>query len=472
MYSLLPALVAGLFLGYGTYVLLTKGVNRVSRSFFLLCVTTFFWQATWAVLFQVDDPQLADKLARFGYLLIIFLPTSLYHLLIEIANRPDDRPWVKLSYGFALMLGVLDLTTDLFVAGHYQYFYGYYPKAGPLHALHLVQTGLVVMRGLWVTYQAARRVAPDDAVRLRLCVVSLLIYFFASVDYLCNYGFGFYPPGVVFIAVSLGLIMLAVTRHKLMNPVAVAASVAHEMRTPLATIRLQAETLHTWLPELDRGYRIAVSRGLLEQPCEVPDFSRLCTLAEAIAKQVDRSNAVIDMVLASARFEQINPSEFRRCSMGACVREAIDSYPFIGRERDKVHLNLGADFRFMGAEALMIYVLFNLFKNALYAMKAAGKGELHIELSNGKGQHALIVRDTGSGIPAASLPRIFDTFYTTKPMKGAGLGLPFCRRAVESFGGRIHCESVEGEYTVFHLRFPALQGHPQPRSKGVVSITS
>lgn len=59
MYSVLPAVVSALFLGYGLYVVAEKGFSRVSTSFFILCITTFFWQGLWAVLFQVRDPELA-----------------------------------------------------------------------------------------------------------------------------------------------------------------------------------------------------------------------------------------------------------------------------------------------------------------------------------------------------------------------------------------------------------------------------
>lgn len=471
MYSLLPALVSGLFLGYGLYVLAAKGFNRISLCFFALCLTTFFWQATWAVLFQVRDPFWADALVRLGYLLIIFLPTILYHFLVEIANQPRDRRWVMLSYGVSLVLGGFDLTTRLFVAGYYEYFFGHYPKAGPLHGVHVLQTVVVVCRGLFVTWWAARGASSEQRVRLNICVASLFVYFFAAVDYLCNYGFEFYPPGVFFLAISLGLIAVAVTRYQLMSPVAVAASVAHEMRTPLANIRLQAEALMQWLPELHRGYSLAVDKGLLARPASAPDFSRLATLAGGITRQVDRSNVVIDMMLASARIEQIDPSTFARCSMGVCVREAVQAYPFREAERERVDVVFVEDFEFIGSEPLMVYVMFNLFKNALYAMHVAGKGELVVSLSKEEGQPLLTVLDTGSGISAEDLPRIFETFFTTKRSQGAGLGLSFCRRVIESFGGRMHCESVQGEYTAFHMRFPTLEPAAQLASRGALSAT-
>jgi len=466
VYSLLPALASGLFLGYGIYVLAAKGLNRVSLCFFALCLTTFFWQATWAVLFQVSDPFWTEVLVRLGYLLIIFLPTSLYHFLVEVSDQPEDRRWVMLSYGVALVLGGFNLGTDLFVDGYYEYFFGHYPKAGPLHAVHVLQTAVVVSRGLFVTWRASRRASTDRRFRLTLCVASLWIYFLAAVDYLCNYGFGFYPPGVFFITISLGLI--AVTHRNSVNSLAVAASIAHEMRTPLTSIRLQAEVLKLWVPELHRGYRLAVEKGLLKGSSVVPDLPKMSSFVGSIAHQVERSNVVIDVILASARQKMIEPSTFTRCSMEACVKEAAERYPYRAGEWDKVVVVPGQGFEFIGSEPLMVCVLFNLLKNALQAIAVAGKGDVKISMSTENGHHVLAIRDSGTGIRAADMSTIFDPFFTTKSSDGTGLGLPFCRRVIESFGGTFDGESVEGQYTCFRLRLPVVDvSAPPPCAHGI-----
>lgn len=216
MYSLLPAAVAALFLGYGLYVLRRAGVQRVSLSFFLLCFTTFAWQFTWAVLFQVEDQDMANLLVRVGYLFILFLPTSLYHFLVEMTARHEERRWVGVSYGLAILLALL-LPSDRFVAGHYEYFFGFYPRSGLLHPLHVAQTVVVVLRGLYITWRAQQVAPPRLRIRFRYCVTSVLIYLFAAADYLGNYGFEFYPPGVFFISVSLGLLAIAAVKHQLMD---------------------------------------------------------------------------------------------------------------------------------------------------------------------------------------------------------------------------------------------------------------
>jgi signal transduction histidine kinase len=448
MHSLLPAVVSLLFLCYGAYVLHSRGVNRISLTFFLLCATTFCWQFTWAILFQMEDEHAALSLAKLGYLLILFLPTTLYHFIAELTAQRGEGRWVALSYGVASVLGLLLLTSDWLVAGLYRYFFGFYPCAGLLHPLHLLQTGLVVGRGLWLLYRRQRAAVSTERTRLRYCLVSLLIYFFASVDYLCNYGVQFYPPGVLFVATSLGLIAQAMVRYNLLaDPLEVAATIAHEMRTPLATIRNQSRILSRCLPDLLAGYQRAVEAKLVAPTLSMAQLQYLQQINQYIENEISRSNFIVDMMLASARAGTLVRSDFANHSIKKCVDEALASYPFETAMREKVRVRGSEDFTFFGSDVLLMYVLYNLFKNALHAIKAAGRGEVEIRLAG----RQLMITDTGSGIPDDILPHVFEPFYSTG---GTGMGLAFCRKVITAFGGNIQCESQAGKYTRFALSFP------------------
>ena len=82
-----------------------------------------------------------------------------------------------------------------------------------------------------------------------------------------------------------------------------------------------------------------------------------------------------------------------------------------------------------------------------------------------------MVRDTGCGIPADKLPRIFDRFFTTKTgpdasgKGGTGLGLAFCRDVIEAHHGRIRVESTVGKGTAFTLKLPTAKPPSQPRCR-------
>ena len=95
----------------------------------------------------------------------------------------------------------------------------------------------------------------------------------------------------------------------------------------------------------------------------------------------------------------------------------------------------------------------NLFLNARDAMPKGGW--LSVTTHGGDGHAVVEVSDTGSGIPVEHLSRIYDPFFTTKPIgKGTGLGLSITYGIVQEHDGTIACESTPGQGTRFVLRFP------------------
>jgi len=454
MYSILPASVSLFFLAYGVYVLRSRGSGGLAATFLAACITTFCWQFTWAMLFYVNDPQLGLLLAKLGYLFILFLPTTVYHLVCKLTRRQSEQRRVYASYAVAAVLALLLFSSELVVAGLYAYFFGFYPKAGILHCVHVLQTALVMLRALFMLYRAQREAVAVERLRLRYCLLSITVYFFAAVDYVCNYGVEFYPPGVLFLALSLALIAQPVVRHNLLfNSMSAAASIAHEMRTPLATIRNQARGLAKNLPELIAGYRYATEQRDFRPGLGARHLAYLSELAHDIETEVARSNFIVDMVLASVGIEALQKKDFALHSVKKCVDEALMRYPFDAAARAKVQLPVAQDFSFHGSDVLLIYVLYNLFKNALHAIERGGRGHIEIAFFRENERNCLLVSDDGAGIPAHVLPHVFEPFFSTR-RGGSGLGLTFCQRVVNAFGGKISCESCEGRYTTFMLEFP------------------
>lgn len=98
-------------------------------------------------------------------------------------------------------------------------------------------------------------------------------------------------------------------------------------------------------------------------------------------------------------------------------------------------------------------------------------GDITIYASSDEDGNYLHVRDTGCGIPTHHMPRIFEDFYSSKTSRtGTGLGLSFCKKVMESFGGSIRCHSEEGVYTEFILSFPLVEGHTMRGSVGMKNI--
>jgi signal transduction histidine kinase len=137
-------------------------------------------------------------------------------------------------------------------------------------------------------------------------------------------------------------------------------------------------------------------------------------------------------------------------------------------EREMSKYRIAIDKQFQSVPPAMVngnqiqQVLINLLINARQAMTSGGQVTVRLSFDAVNQTVDLMVRDTGSGIPADKLPRIFDRFFTTKSgpdasgKGGTGLGLAFCRDVIEAHQGRIRVESSVGRGTAFTLKLPAV----------------
>ena len=149
------------------------------------------------------------------------------------------------------------------------------------------------------------------------------------------------------------------------------------------------------------------------------------------------------------------------------VKLVDDSLMLLEREMSKYRISIDKQFQSV-PEALansnqIQQVLVNLLINARQAMPNGGQVAVRLSFDAASNMVELTVRDTGSGIPADKLPRIFDRFYTTKSgpdasgKGGTGLGLSFCRDVIEAHHGRIRVDSSPGKGTAFTLKIPAVK---------------
>ena len=212
----------------------------------------------------------------------------------------------------------------------------------------------------------------------------------------------------------------------------VARRLAHEIKNPLTPIAMSVETL-----------RDARAAGR-------PDFPEIFEEGtRAIAEEVRRLKRIVDEFSRFARLPApertpVAPGEligavlalFPSPPPGVTVeREVAPGLPAVLADRDQV-----------------LQLLLNLVRNALEAMPAGGV--LRLSAIGAGAAVTLSVSDTGPGIPAEDLPRLFEPYFTRKE-GGTGLGLAIARRIAEEHGGRLGVESAPGAGTTFTLSLPA-----------------
>lgn len=230
---------------------------------------------------------------------------------------------------------------------------------------------------------------------------------------------------------------------KLRVATALAGSIAHEMRTPLSRIQYSLDMASRALPE--------PATDPTAQPLARKQINDLYAYLSQGQLAVERGLQVIAMTLDEVNAKAIDSNRFAFIRAADAVQKALSEYAYeTEEEREIVSLSVVEDFVFRGDETLFIFVLFNLFKNALYYHRLYPGMKLVVTVN----ERDVSVTDTGPGIPKTVLPRLFDSFQTSGKVGGTGLGLAYCKRVMTAFNGDIVCDSVEGEGSRFTLRFP------------------
>lgn len=238
---------------------------------------------------------------------------------------------------------------------------------------------------------------------------------------------------------------IAEKNAELMN--LLSSSVAHEIRTPLTIIQINANLMQMLkVEELNASEEL--KKNFLMQ-------------TQNICQAVKECSQVIDMLLVKLKKISMVPTSEKKellalCSIHNTIQKALREYPF--REGERVNYIQTEPFSYYGDERLVKHVLFNLLRNSLRAIEGAQKGEISIECRPGIEFNQLIFQDTASGISQEYLPKIFNKFETADEVhSGTGLGLAFCKLVMESFGGKIECRSELNKYTEFTLSFPSTE---------------
>lgn len=214
------------------------------------------------------------------------------------------------------------------------------------------------------------------------------------------------------------------------NYVQMAATIAHEVRNPMTSVRGFLQLLASQLEgEQHRSY------------------------LDVMKTEIDRMNAILSEYLSLARAPQPSLEEF---NLSDLVRETCLLLEGEANYRGvRMESQIQKDCHSLGLSRELKQVLINLVRNAFDAMENRADSYVRIDLKQEAHYHRLTITDNGCGISQEQIQRIFEPFFTTKAM-GTGLGLPVCKKIVESHGGRLLVTSTLGEGTVFTIELPHL----------------
>jgi len=236
------------------------------------------------------------------------------------------------------------------------------------------------------------------------------------------------------------------------NLSAQSGAIAHEMRTPLANVLMSSSILKKSTDELQKLINQPINEYTAFLKNEINEITEVSNRLSRIAKS---SQNLINLLLANLK-QDLNHYSHSNLSMADSLNYILEEFAFKPKEQAKVHINVISDFKFQGNLELITHIFFNLLKNSLYFIHAARKGEIFITIDQNEFENKIIFKDTGPGIAASQLPHLFKPFYSQRP-HGTGIGLSFCKKAVENMNGRIEVQSILGEHTTFTIRLPKIK---------------
>ena len=216
------------------------------------------------------------------------------------------------------------------------------------------------------------------------------------------------------------------------------ASIAHEVKQPIAATATNAAAALRWLgaqpPNLEEARQA---------------LGRIVETSHRAGDVVDRIRALIKK--APPRKDRLDINEAIRevveLTRGEAVRTGVSVQAHLADDLPLIH----------GDRVQLQQVILNLIVNAVEAMSGVDAGARELLISTGRVEPngvLVAVRDTGPGLAPATLDRLFEAFYTTKP-SGLGMGLSICRSIIEAHGGRLWAEANEPRGAVFQFLTPA-----------------
>ena len=212
-----------------------------------------------------------------------------------------------------------------------------------------------------------------------------------------------------------------------------ASSLAHEIKNPLSTIRMNVGLLGEDLEEV-----------------QTPGARRGLERVETVKRQCERLETLLNDFL---RFTRMNRLELKTGNLNEHLEQVLNFFqPQADQQNIEIVRYLDSDVPAIKMESQTLQAaLMNLVKNSIEAMPDGG--QLLVRTRIVRAGVALDLIDTGCGMTSETLMKMFKTFYTTKD-GGSGLGLPMAKKIIEAHGARINVQSEQGRGTQFTLEFP------------------
>ena len=240
------------------------------------------------------------------------------------------------------------------------------------------------------------------------------------------------------------------------------AGIAHELNNPISFIYANMRNLQRYIKVINQ-----ILECLVQKPDDPESLRKIVKQLDAgqdlkfihsdiqnlIAESVEGSNRVKEVVQNLRNFSRLDEADLKKVD----IHEGLDSTLLLLKNETKnrisVHKQYGVIPLVECHPGQLNQVFMNLLLNAIQAIEK--EGNIWIETRQTDYSVEIIIKDDGAGISESDRAKIFDPFFSTKPVgKGTGLGLSISYKIIEAHGGTIEVESQPGSGSTFRIRLP------------------
>ena len=268
-------------------------------------------------------------------------------------------------------------------------------------------------------------------------ILGILIHIIFSNSVLINTFWSNGLPYVLYMIIFSSAIGLIFARKnnstqslRLKNLKLLASGIAHELRTPLASLLGNVKLLKKKLPEEIKISEAEIIRGI--------EFN------------LEQCYHIMNSILMNLKGNFV--VELKTQNINQLINQIISEYPLENKEKSLINIRIIKSLQFEVDPLLFRQVIFNLITNSLFFIKKNGNGWIEISAIKQQGCIQLIFKQTGLGITKDKVQNIFEPFKSGIPT-GNGIGLAFSKYVIEKMGGNIKCYSVYKKYIKFIIEF-------------------
>jgi len=222
-YAIPPLISAALIFSAGCVTLRKNHKASLNRIFFALCCATTPWLSFYGINYQLTTTGYPSYLINFHYRVaycgVAFISIIMFHYVVAFLDLKWAKTWNIINYIYGAIVSVLILKTNLIINGVYQFFWGLYPQAGPLHPYFLsyfisliIISSIFLYKGLSYTRENFTKFN-----QIKYVLLAFSIFDLASVDFIPNYGIELYPIGYIPALMFIFIIAYAIVKYQLMD---------------------------------------------------------------------------------------------------------------------------------------------------------------------------------------------------------------------------------------------------------------